>query len=31
VLFMYRGIEWIGDLSNIGQRIGHRLEMLLAG
>jgi predicted phosphate transport protein (TIGR00153 family) len=31
VLFMYRSIEWIGDLSNIGQRIGHRLEMLLAG
>lgn len=31
VLFMYRSIEWIGDLANIGQRIGHRLEMLLAG
>ncbi len=31
VVFMYRVIEWIGDLANIGQRIGHRLEMLLAG
>lgn len=30
VIFMYKIIEWIGDLSDISQQVGSRLELLLA-
>ena len=30
VLFMYRVIEWIGDLANHAEQVGHRLDQLLA-
>ncbi|MCZ6658178.1 MAG: TIGR00153 family protein [Gammaproteobacteria bacterium] len=30
VVFMYRVIEWIGDLANHAERVGHRLDQLLA-
>jgi len=30
VMFMYRVIEWIGDLANHAERVGHRLDQLLA-
>jgi predicted phosphate transport protein (TIGR00153 family) len=30
VIFMYRVIEWIGDLANHAQQVGHRLDQLLA-
>ena len=30
VIFMYRVIEWIGDLANHAERVGHRLDQLLA-
>ncbi len=29
VTFMYRIIDWIGDLADIAQMVGHRLELLL--
>ncbi len=30
VMFMYRIIERVGDLANIAQRVGHRIDLLLA-
>lgn len=30
VMFMYRIIEWIGDLADLAQRVGSRLELMLA-
>ena len=30
VMFLYRVIDWIGDLADHAQRVGHRLEMMLA-
>jgi len=30
VMFMYKVIEWIGDLSDVSQQVGSRLEQLLA-
>jgi uncharacterized protein len=30
VIFMYKVIEWVGDLADIAKRVGHRLELLLA-
>ena len=30
VIFMYKVIEWIGDLSDLSQQVGSRLELLLA-
>jgi predicted phosphate transport protein (TIGR00153 family) len=30
VIFMYKAIEWIGDLSDLSQQVGSRLELLLA-
>ena len=30
VMFMYRIIERIGDLANAAQRVGHRIDLLLA-
>jgi predicted phosphate transport protein (TIGR00153 family) len=30
VVFMHRLIDWLGDLADIAQRIGHGLELLLA-
>ena len=30
VMFMYKVIEWIGDLADIAQRVGSRLELMLA-
>jgi uncharacterized protein len=30
VIFMYKIIEWIGDLADVAKRVGHRLELLLA-
>ena len=30
VIFMYKVLEWIGDLADIAQRVGSRLEILLA-
>lgn len=30
VMFMYRVIDWIGDLADIAQRVGSRLELMLA-
>lgn len=30
VIFMYKVFEWIGDLADIAQRVGSRLEILLA-
>ena len=30
VIFMYKVIEWIGDLSDLSQKVGSRLELLLA-
>lgn len=30
VMFMYRVIEWIGDLANHAEQVGHRLDQLLA-
>jgi len=30
VMFLYRVIEWIGDLSNCAQKVGSRLQLLLA-
>lgn len=31
VMFMYRVIEWVGDLADSAQQVGHRLELMLAG
>jgi predicted phosphate transport protein (TIGR00153 family) len=30
VMFMYKIIEWIGDLADLAQRVGSRLEIMLA-
>ncbi|MDT8383424.1 MAG: TIGR00153 family protein [Gammaproteobacteria bacterium] len=30
VMFLYRIIDWIGDLGNLAQRVGSRLELMLA-
>ena len=30
IMFLYRVIDWIGDLADHAQRVGHRLEMMLA-
>jgi uncharacterized protein len=30
VIFMYKVIEWVGDLADIAKRVGHRLELLLS-
>lgn len=30
VMFLYRVIEWVGDLSNCAQKVGSRLQLLLA-
>jgi uncharacterized protein len=30
VVFMYKILEWIGELADIAKRVGHRLELLLA-
>jgi predicted phosphate transport protein (TIGR00153 family) len=30
VMFLYRVIEWIGDLADLAQRVGSRLEIMLA-
>lgn len=30
VMFLYKVIEWIGDLGDIAQRVGSRLELMLA-
>lgn len=30
VMFLYKAIEWIGELSNRAQRVGSRLELLMA-
>ena len=30
VMFTYKIIEWIGDVADISQRVGSRLQLLLA-
>ncbi|MFA7387284.1 MAG: TIGR00153 family protein [Thiohalobacteraceae bacterium] len=30
VMFLYRVIDWIGDLADLAQRVGSRLELMLA-
>ncbi|THB66444.1 MAG: TIGR00153 family protein [Gammaproteobacteria bacterium] len=30
VMFMYRVIDWIGTLADLAQRVGHRLQLMLA-
>lgn len=30
VMFIYRVIEWVGDLADLAQRVGSRLEIMLA-
>ncbi len=30
VMFLYRVIEWIGDVADLAQRVGSRLELMLA-
>ncbi len=30
VIFLYRIIDWIGDLGDLAQRVGSRLELMLA-
>lgn len=30
VMFIYRVVEWIGDLADLAQRVGSRLELMLA-
>ena len=30
VMFLYQIIEWIGDLADLAERVGSRLEILLA-
>jgi len=30
VMFIYRVVEWIGDLADLAQRVGSRLEIMLA-
>lgn len=30
VMFLYRVLEWIGDLADLAQRVGSRLEIMLA-
>jgi hypothetical protein len=29
-MFLYRIIDWIGDLGDLAQRVGSRLELMLA-
>lgn len=31
VMFLYNIIEWVGDLADIAERVGARLELMLAG
>jgi predicted phosphate transport protein (TIGR00153 family) len=30
VMFMYKIIEWVGDLADLAERVGSRLELMLA-
>ena len=30
VMFLYQIIEWVGDLADLAERVGARLEILLA-
>ncbi len=30
VMFLYQIIEWVGDLADIAERVGARLEIMLA-
>ena len=30
VMFLYKVIDWIGDLADLAQRVGSRLEIMLA-
>ena len=30
VMFLYRIFDWIGDLADLSQRVGSRLELMLA-
>jgi hypothetical protein len=30
VMFLYKVIDWIGDLADLAQRVGSRLELMLA-
>jgi predicted phosphate transport protein (TIGR00153 family) len=30
VMFLYKIIEWVGDLADIAERVGSRLELMLA-
>jgi predicted phosphate transport protein (TIGR00153 family) len=30
VIFMYKIVEWIGDLADLAQTVGHRVELLIA-
>lgn len=30
VMFLYRIIDWVGDLADLAQRVGSRLELMLA-
>ena len=30
VMFLYKIIEWVGELADIAERVGSRLELMLA-
>ena len=30
VMFLYRTLEWIGDLADVALKVGSRLEIMLA-
>jgi uncharacterized protein Yka (UPF0111/DUF47 family) len=30
VIFLYRTLEWLGDLADVALRVGSRLEIMLA-
>lgn len=30
VMFLYKIIEWVGDLADLAERVGSRLELMLA-
>ena len=30
VMFLYKILEWVGDLADIAERVGSRLELMLA-
>ena len=30
VMFLYKIIEWVGELADLSQRVGSRLQMMLA-